>query len=156
MCSINFRPLERPYRLVSGSGDNTVPYLKFHRSSSNKKNPLSSQYRPTASLQLNGRPLPNGRHVKSSASGHLAHTLANKQAAQMVHDSREQWYCRASRSLDRKWSKWRGRSTPAPTSTGSSIAGHHPNGRLTSPGPPHLISLSIHHCSLCTVSLSCN
>ncbi|KAJ1357276.1 hypothetical protein KIN20_015394 [Parelaphostrongylus tenuis] len=33
-----------------------------------------------------------------------------------------------------------------PTSTVSSIAGHHPYGRLTSPGPPHLTYFGyIHH-----------
>ncbi|KAJ1368091.1 hypothetical protein KIN20_029156 [Parelaphostrongylus tenuis] len=40
-----------------------------------------------------------------------------------------------------------------PTSTASSIAGHHPSGRLTSPESPHLKSLSIQYCSFLTVSL---
>ncbi|KAJ1345562.1 hypothetical protein KIN20_000126 [Parelaphostrongylus tenuis] len=31
-------------------------------------------------------------------------------------------------------------ATQPPTSTGSPIVGHHLNGRLTSPGPPHLSS----------------
>ncbi|KAJ1363073.1 hypothetical protein KIN20_022837 [Parelaphostrongylus tenuis] len=32
---------------------------------------------------------------------------------QMVHDLREQWYRRGSRTLDRKWAKWRGRHPAA-------------------------------------------
>ncbi|KAJ1347465.1 hypothetical protein KIN20_002525 [Parelaphostrongylus tenuis] len=58
------------------------------------------------------------------------------------------WYRRGSRTLDRNGPSDKGGTQLPPTSTVSSIAGHHPNGRLTSPGPPHLSTLSIHYCSL--------
>ncbi|KAJ1362709.1 hypothetical protein KIN20_022365 [Parelaphostrongylus tenuis] len=66
------------------------------------------------------------------------------------------WYRRGSRTLDRNGPSDKGGTQLPPTSTVSSIAGHHPYGRLTSPGPPHLSTLSIHYCSLYTTSLSCN
>ncbi|KAJ1367859.1 hypothetical protein KIN20_028867 [Parelaphostrongylus tenuis] len=39
-----------------------------------------------------------------------------------------------------------------PNPTVSSIARHHPNGLLTSPGAPHIKSLSVRYCSLYTIS----
>ncbi|KAJ1362504.1 hypothetical protein KIN20_022075 [Parelaphostrongylus tenuis] len=48
------------------------------------------------------------------------------------------WYRRGSRTLDRNGPSDKGGTQLPPTSTVSSIAGHHPYGRLTSPGPPHL------------------
>ncbi|KAJ1360786.1 hypothetical protein KIN20_019849 [Parelaphostrongylus tenuis] len=46
------------------------------------------------------------------------------------------WYRTGSRTSENGPSGEGGTQLP-PTSTVSSIAGHHPNGRLTSPGPPH-------------------
>ncbi|KAJ1349575.1 hypothetical protein KIN20_005166 [Parelaphostrongylus tenuis] len=50
------------------------------------------------------------------------------------------WYRRGSRTSDRNGPSDEGGTQLPPTSTVSSIAGHHPYGRLTSPGPPHLKS----------------
>ncbi|KAJ1370241.1 hypothetical protein KIN20_031930 [Parelaphostrongylus tenuis] len=77
-------------------------------------------------------------------------------AVQMVHDLREQVVLQRFEDLRQNGPSGVGGTQLPPTSTGSSIDGHHPNGRLTSPGPPHLSSLSTHYCSLHIVSLSYN
>ncbi|KAJ1365407.1 hypothetical protein KIN20_025697 [Parelaphostrongylus tenuis] len=74
----------------------------------------------------------------------------------MVHDPREQVLPQRIEDLRQNGPNGVGGTQLPPTSTGSSIDGHHPNGRLTSPGPPHLISLPTHYCSPHIVSLSCN
>ncbi|KAJ1363827.1 hypothetical protein KIN20_023774 [Parelaphostrongylus tenuis] len=61
------------------------------------------------------------------------------------------WYRRGSRTLGRNGPSDEGSAQLPPTSTVSLIGGYHPYGRLTSPGPPHLSTLSIHHCSLYVV-----
>ncbi|KAJ1363720.1 hypothetical protein KIN20_023642 [Parelaphostrongylus tenuis] len=63
------------------------------------------------------------------------------QATQTADDSREQVVSQRIGNLRQKMVQ-KARAAAAtqlpPTSAGSSIDGHHPNGRLTSPGPPHL------------------
>ncbi|KAJ1362125.1 hypothetical protein KIN20_021551 [Parelaphostrongylus tenuis] len=75
---------------------------------------------------------------------------------QMVHDLREQVLPQRFEDLRQNGPSGEGGTQLPPTSTGSSIRGHHPNGRLTSSEPPQLSSLSTHYCSLHIVSLSCN
>ncbi|KAJ1367553.1 hypothetical protein KIN20_028488 [Parelaphostrongylus tenuis] len=74
----------------------------------------------------------------------------------MVHDPREQVLPQRFEDLRQNGPSGEGGTQLPPTSTGSSINGHHPNGRLTPPGPPHLISLPTHYCFPHIVSLSCN
>ncbi|KAJ1367770.1 hypothetical protein KIN20_028758 [Parelaphostrongylus tenuis] len=62
------------------------------------------------------------------------------QAAQMVHDLREQMVSQRFEDLDRIWSSGEGGTQLPPSSAVSAITTHHPNGRLTSSGPPHLKS----------------
>ncbi|KAJ1361442.1 hypothetical protein KIN20_020688 [Parelaphostrongylus tenuis] len=74
----------------------------------------------------------------------------------MVQDLREQVLPQKFEDLRQNGPSGEGRTQLPPTSTGSSIDGHHPKGRLTSPGPPHLIPLPTHYYSLHIVSLSYN
>ncbi|KAJ1364346.1 hypothetical protein KIN20_024428 [Parelaphostrongylus tenuis] len=96
------------------------------------------------------------RLVEDALSLRQKIALMRQKVTQMVHDPREQVLQQRFEDLRRNGPSGVGGTQLPPTSTGSSIDGHHPNGRLTSPGPPHLISLPTHYCSPHIVSLSCN
>ncbi|KAJ1363798.1 hypothetical protein KIN20_023741 [Parelaphostrongylus tenuis] len=70
-----------------------------------------------------------------------ASSLFSLQVTQMVHDPREQVLPQRFEDLRQNGPSGVGDTQLPPTSTGSSIDGHHPNCRLTSPGPPRLSSL---------------
>ncbi|KAJ1371041.1 hypothetical protein KIN20_032910 [Parelaphostrongylus tenuis] len=73
--------------------------------------------------------------------------LRHLQVTQIVHDLRGQVLPQKFEDLRQNGPSGKGGTQLPPTSTGSFIDGHHPKGRLTSPGPPHLISLPTHYCS---------
>ncbi|KAJ1354773.1 hypothetical protein KIN20_011809 [Parelaphostrongylus tenuis] len=61
-------------------------------------------------------------------------------ATQMVYDLREQVVLQRFEDPRQNGPSDEGGTQLPPTSTASSIADHHPYGRLRSPGPPHLKS----------------
>ncbi|KAJ1368635.1 hypothetical protein KIN20_029847 [Parelaphostrongylus tenuis] len=82
------------------------------------------------------------RTVTFHLGGPASRTNTLRNATQMVHELKE--HRRGPGPWTENGPSGEGGTRLPPTSLVSSIAELHPNGCLTSPGPPHLNALSIH------------